>query len=126
MFLSGHDHIINKKFWLSTGHLYGKITDPEGKPLPGLVITLFNTANSMDSGSMRTNNSGEYNFQALDGLYELLVTISTSFEATQPIVNVSSCTILILPTIVVTDITLSKILGLITSFNLQNTFFWSN
>lgn len=99
-------YIFSSSFFLTsfTGHLSGRITDPEGKLLSNLLITLFNHDNNGFAGSMRSNSTGEYNFKILNGNYELLVFLPPIYKATVAIVNVSSCTTLDLPTIIVSDI----------------------
>src|SRR5262249_18942349 len=73
---------------ISTGSLYGKITDPSGAVMPGATVTLKG-ANIRPMTTV-TGSQGEYRFATLDnGIYTVGVTL-TGFSSMQRQVTVTT------------------------------------
>jgi hypothetical protein len=59
---------------VSTGNIYGTVTDEQGAVLPGVTVTL---AGDFGTRSTTTSPNGEFRFLALDnGTYKLTVALA--------------------------------------------------
>ncbi len=74
--------------WAAAPAVHGRITDPDGLPLPGVVVTLSRT-NGGATFTATTGADGEYAINAPPGHYRLSAELSGFTTATRPDVVVS-------------------------------------
>lgn len=106
------------------GILKGLVLDPDGKPFPGINVTLMNTLSNTETGRALTNSNGEYSFNATDGSYEFVAIVSDNLKAYRPKETVSGCETLTIEVIRVKNETIGKFFFTFTALSLCGALFF--